>query len=150
MRHPRDLPVLSLGQIVDNRTVALLGGGRLQGGIRYSGSCTGAINRAAIVLGNAGDAPYRDRRAGQRITYTGEGPRGNQSMTRGNLVLARHPAEGFPLCAFERIGCNAYVYLGPAKVTAYRTETQVDEVGSARTVYVFDVDVELGGETAAV
>ena len=112
-----------------------------QRGISYPVEQSGRPRRCVVIVGRPDDSPYADRILdnGQRIIYTGEGLRGDQTLTAGNRALARQRELGFPLHVFLKRAPNAYIYLGQYAVESYTTETQSDANGHERMVYVFDL-----------
>jgi len=73
------------------------------------------------------------------VIYTGEGPIGDQHLSKGNLVLARSITEGFAVPVFHRLRQNEYRYLGRFRVSSYSTGRQDDALGNSRTVYMFEL-----------
>nr|PZN42472.1 MAG: hypothetical protein DIU70_05105 [Bacillota bacterium] len=111
-------------------------------GIRYSGSAT-APRLVVFITGARDDGkrshPYHDRWENGYLYYTGEGLTGDQTLTRGNLVLYTNRELDFPVYGFQREGKNRYTYLGRFKVVDVRQESQPDQTGHTRQVYVFQM-----------
>lgn len=120
-------------------------GGSPQGGIRYSGT---AENPRSIVFitsiaGSVSpDNPYHDRWEGGVLYYTGEGRKGDQTMTRGNLALNVSASVGCPVYGFAKRGPDQYVYLGRYRMTGVSEEEQQDSHGDRRKVFVFQLEPE--------
>lgn len=112
-----------------------------EGGIRYRGRAPDRIEHAALFIGGAlaSSIPYRDRWEGRKLLFTGEGLKGDQTLTRGNLVLAWQMAGHFPVHVFQRRGTNSYRYLGMFRVVDYCEEQQHDKEGKLRKAYIFEI-----------
>jgi HKD family nuclease len=108
-----------------------------QGGIRYRGSVHGEIARCVIITGSG---HYKDDWDGtDHLVYTGEGLIGDQTLTRGNLVLSLQADRAFPLHVFKKTHVNRYHYAGQFRVLATSEGTQEDEDGRERRVYLFEL-----------
>lgn len=110
-----------------------------QGGIRYSGTPDSPrlvvfVTRATK---DAQDHPYHDRWEGEVLHYTGEGLKGDQTLTKGNLALNHNLEHDYPLFGFSNLAPNKYQYLGRFKVESVSHEQQVDMQGFPRQVYIF-------------
>ncbi len=128
-----------VGQIYENRRISRDFRVGTQGGIRYAGSHRGRIRHAVIVFGEMPDTPHQPRWTGRRLIFTGEGLRGDQKLSKGNLVLFKQLKEDFSLYAFRKVGKNQYRYLGRMKVVGYGREVQRDLEGKDRTVLTFEL-----------
>jgi 5-methylcytosine-specific restriction protein A len=70
--------------------------------------------------------------------YTGEGQKGNQKLSRGNLRLADATKNGTKIHLFRQHSVGGlHEYLGEVKVASFDTEVQKDAKGNQRTVFVF-------------
>lgn len=84
---------------------------------------------------------------GTVFLYTGEGRNGDQRLTRGNKSLFEQPESGKAIRLFEAVGqigtgAKLHKYLGEFKVdpeAPYAVQTSVDEAGTKRQVYVFNL-----------
>lgn len=114
-------------------------------GIRYMGNAGGPKHVVFVtgaspeVVSEEEDHPYHDRWDGNVLLYTGEGLKGDQTLSMGNLALANSRDLDFPVYGFQKRAANQYVYLGRFKAQGYATEEQPDSDGRQRSVYVFSM-----------
>lgn len=131
----------------------------LMGGIRYASPGTSDRPVLAVFITGAGNGkgeghPYQDRWEDEAtLLYTGEGLEGDQTLTKGNLVLQLNQELGFPLYGFQKLAPDRYRYLGRFRVLEVHEEQQPDRRGLPRRVFVFrmhrvdkPVAVDEGGE----
>lgn len=117
----------------------------VQKGIRYSGSLRSKVNHVVLITATPKTSqdrvsnPYQDRKVDDRLLYTGEGRYGDQTMTRGNLVLKQQIERNYPLFVFEKKSPGRYVFLGQFKVLSVQNETQKDSKGEKRQVFLFEL-----------
>lgn len=143
-RDPRPkFSVFLIDHVFTNGQLSDVFGVSNSGGIRYSGS---AADPQLVVFISGGSnlkssIPYRDRWEGDRFHYTGEGLRGDQTLTRGNLALKSSAENGCPVFGFEKLGPDRYKYLGRFRVVEIGEETQPDVDGNDRRVYVFQMEL---------
>jgi 5-methylcytosine-specific restriction protein A len=106
------------------------------GGIRVS-KTLGAV----ILISSAHNALYEDRQQGEAFHYTGEGRRGDQTLTRGNRAIDRSLDAGTPLLLFFKNATNEYEFQGEVRLLGEPLqEQQRDEDGMMRTVWVFPLE----------
>lgn len=113
-----------------------------QGGIRVAGRSPNTM-LVVFLTGTALDYstkhPYQDYWEGGKLFYTGEGPTGDQQMTRGNLALKNSMTAHFPVYGFQKLPKGGYTYLGRFKVERVHEDQQPDTTGASRRVYVFEM-----------
>lgn len=131
-----------IGQLYENRRIARDFRVGTQGGIRYAGGHREGVRHAVVIFGEMPETPYQPRWTGSRLIFTGEGLRGDQKLSKGNLVLVKQLREGFPLYAFRKIGKNRYRYLGRMRVVGFGREVQQDLEGKDRTVLIFELKTD--------
>ena len=137
---------LKIGQTLTNREISRLFNVCAQRGIRYSGSLKTEIKHVVLItalqktLEEHVRNPYRDRKTGKCLLYTGEGRVGNQKMERGNLVLKRQIEERYPVYVLERKTPGKYLFLGRYNVIAVKREAQQDAHGKKRSVFLFKLE----------
>ncbi len=93
-----------------------------------------------IVLFAVPDTPYRDGYGwvGGEFPFTGEGDRGDQTMTRGNRELFDSMAGSYyRVHLFVRRKPGNYVYNGRVRVDRHRGEVAADKDGVNRKVIRF-------------
>ncbi|RWZ63301.1 HNH endonuclease [Lacticaseibacillus paracasei] len=90
--------------------------------------------------------PYEDKWIGEKLHYTGEGQRGNQSLTSGqNRTLAESSSNGVTLYLFEVLKQGEYSYRGLVSLDDPPYEmTEKDSDGNSRIVYKFPLTL-IGG-----
>lgn len=139
---PPRLSMFLVDHVFTNGQLSDVFGVSNSGGIRYSGKAekprwvvfiSGAIQVKSSV-------PYRDRWDGNLFHYTGEGLRGDQTLTRGNLALKSSIENGCPIYGFEKLAPDRYKYLGRFRVVDIGEERQPDADGNDRRVYVFRME----------
>ena len=128
-----------IGQLYENHRISKDFRVGTHGGIRYAGSHREGIKHAVIVFGEMPETPYQPRWTGSKLIFTGEGLRGDQKLSKGNLVLFKQLREDFPLYAFRKVRKNQYRYLGRMKVVNFGREVQKDLDGQDRTVLTFEL-----------
>ena len=75
--------------------------------------------------------------------YTGQGPRGDQTWTRGNKVLREADANDKPIHLFHRLSSTAdYRYKGIVEVADWRLDRDIDVDGNERDAIVFTLKVK--------
>jgi 5-methylcytosine-specific restriction protein A len=135
--------LLKCGDVFSNSEISRIFGVCAQRGIRYSGSLRRGIKHVVLitVLHKTPEEslrnPYNDRVEGDILFYTGEGRVGNQKMARGNLVLKRQMAEGYPIFVFEKKTPGKYAFLGLYSVLSFHMEKQPDIKGQTRKVFLY-------------
>jgi len=76
--------------------------------------------RARSILTDEGFSGYRNRWAGGRLHYQGEGRKGNQEPVRGNAALLAARQDASPVRVFEKRAINDWADLGEFVVTGAR------------------------------
>ena len=136
---------LKAGQMLSNKDISRIFNVCAQRGIRYSGSLRSKIRHVVLITAfhktpeDLVRNPYQDRKADNKLLYTGEGRRGDQRMQRGNLVLKQQMEKKYPIYVFEKKSPGKYVYLGRYKVLSVQTEIQKDSRGVERKVFLFEL-----------
>ncbi len=114
--------------------------------LRVHGSRRGirvTASRATLLL-DFGLSLYVNRREGERISYEGEGKRGDQTPTGGNAGLLQCLEIGRPVRVFERLRPGAWRDAGEYRVVAaiYRAAPAEN-----RMIFEFTLEpVKLEGE----
>lgn len=118
----------------------------IRGGIRYRGPAEQPAFVLAITStpGTFVDRPdrrrpYHDRWVEGTIWYTGEGKKGPQELTKGNLALYMQPVHRHPIYLVGQTAPDQYKYLGEYRVGGVTRELQPDEEDSLRYAYVFEL-----------
>jgi hypothetical protein len=131
-----------IGQLYENHRISKDFRVGTQGGIRYAGGHREGIRHTVVIFGEMPEIPYQPRWTGSTLIFTGEGLRGDQELSKGNLVLFKQLREGFPLYAFRKVGKNQYRYLGRMKVVGFGREVQRDLDGKDRTALTFELKTD--------
>lgn len=112
---------LAEGEVLRRRDLHQRYGGNIQSGIAPSRSSDQILLFASpsgeshgYTDGDNGDGTY---------SYTGEGQRGDQTMTRGNRAILDHRANNKYLRLFEAKGDGWVTYLGEYEYDTHRQET---------------------------
>ena len=112
---------LKVGEILSNKDISRMFNVGVQKGIRYSGSVGLRVNHVVLIAAMHKTPqdlirnPYQDRKIGDTLLYTGEGRRGDQEMTRGNLVLKQRMEKKNPVYVFEKKSPGKYAFLRPIR-----------------------------------
>jgi len=134
-----------VGQVLTNKDISRMFNVCAQRGIRYSGSLQTRIQHVVLITAfhkapeDLRRNPYNDRKAGDRLLYTGEGRYGDQRMNRGNLVLKQQMEKGYPVYVFEKKSPGKHIHLGKYKVLCVRNEVQNDSERKEKQVFVFEL-----------
>lgn len=73
--------------------------------------------------------------------YTGEGQRGEMTMTRGNLAILEHEQRGRVLELFEQVHRGHVRYQGQARYLRHHHEPRPDVTGAMRSAIVFELEL---------
>ena len=122
-----------IGESVSNRVIMDTFKCKSIGGIRYS-TATNTI----VLIANHTFKPYVNCCAHDEsiFFYAGEGQQGDQEMTRGNKRL--RDSQGISVYLFEHFSdSRGYIYSGSVKVGEPYQETQSNENGESRRVWIF-------------
>lgn len=124
-----------IGNHYTNEEINLETGSAIMGGIRVAHATN------SIVLIHVPGSVYNDRPDPidpSVLLYTGQGLVGDQQLTRNNLAL--HNSGDRPLHLYVYDGPKQYRYEGVYQhAREMFTETQLDENGDSRTVYMFPI-----------
>ena len=134
-------PGLSQGQVIDNEHLCNAFGCSPQGGMRRS-----LKTNTLVLVSNHVESIYDDRWINGVFHYTGMGQKGAQSLTFGqNKTLAESLRNGVDVHLFEVDKAKEYTYQGRVVLagTPYE-ETQPDQDGVDRTVFVFPLTLQIG------
>lgn len=134
-------PGLSQGQVLDNEQLCNAFGCSPQGGMRRS-----LKTNTLVLVSNHVESIYDDRWINGVFHYTGMGQKGAQSLTFGqNKTLAESLNNGVDVHLFEVDKAKEYTYQGRVVLagTPYE-ETQPDQDGVDRTVFVFPLTLQIG------
>jgi 5-methylcytosine-specific restriction protein A len=110
------------------------------GGSRQSGISASATHPAIFIFtGDSGEQyGYADDWEDGAYLYTGEGQRGDMTLTRGNRALAEHAENGKAIYLFESLGKgNGNRYKGEFSCADILERIQPDVDGHDRTAFVF-------------
>ncbi|PTU53384.1 HNH endonuclease [Pseudomonas plecoglossicida] len=110
------------------------------GGSRQSGISASATHPAIFIFtGESGEQyGYADDWVDGAYLYTGEGQRGDMTLTRGNRALAKHAEDGRAVHLFESLGKGkGNRYKGEFTCANILKRTQADVDGNDRTALVF-------------
>ena len=89
---------------------------------------------------------YQDRWKGKVLHYTGEGKKGDQPLTKQNKNLFHSRTSGEVIHLFEVIEPKEYTYVGEVElITDPYQETQPDDDGKPRSVWMFPIKAKEGG-----
>jgi len=125
---------IAIGARLRRREVHALYGGNVQSGI----APTATSNEVLLFTSPAGQQhDYQDQENPDgTFTYTGEGQRGDQTMTRGNLAIMTHAQRGKHLRLFKGEGDGYVAYMGEYEYVTHDSKS-VRTSGGRRTVIVF-------------
>ena len=95
-----------------------------------------------IIISDHTKALYDDKWYGDTLHYTGEGKRGDQTLTKNNRTLNESDHNGVEVHLFEVLHPTQYIYHGVVSLAGkpYQ-EDQADEDGVMRKVWMFPVNV---------
>lgn len=133
--------VLSVGQIYTFDELKSITNCPTIRGIRYR---NGSPELSVITSLNEAIAtsqynPYKDRFENGRLFYTGEGQKGDQKLTAGNLKLYEAQISSHPVHVFQKLKVDHYMFLGVFVVVGHHIEKQPDADQNVRDTYVFEL-----------
>src|ERR1700750_2201512 len=111
-------------------------------GQRYGGISTPAREPFILIFSGEQGAKYGyvDRfQPDGSYWYTGEGQVGDMTLTRGNLAITRHRADGKDLLLFEYVRRGVVQYVGRAEYLKHHPGVAPDREGNPRKVIVFEL-----------
>jgi 5-methylcytosine-specific restriction enzyme A len=136
-----NLSLPQIGTKLNNSDLCEAFGCSPQGGMRRAHK-----TNTLVIVSNHIKSIYDDRWSGDVLHYTGMGSKGDQSLTfQQNKTLAESGTNGVSVHLFEVFKDQEYTYVGEVKLnsTPY-SETQSDEKGEPRKVYVFPLKLASG------
>ena len=105
------------------------------GGMRHS-----KRTNTLIIISDHTKALYDDKWYGDTLHYTGEGKRGDQTLTKNNRTLNESDHNGVEVHLFEVLHPTQYIYHGVVSLAGKpNQEDQADEDGVMRKVWMFPV-----------
>lgn len=136
-----EMPLPALGTKLDNIELCETFGCSPQGGMRRAHK-----TNTLVIVSNHIKSIYDDRWVGDVLHYTGMGTKGDQSLTfQQNKTLAESRTNGVAIHLFEVFKDKEYTYVGEVVLDSEPySETQEDEQGSERKVYVFPLKLVSG------
>jgi hypothetical protein len=129
-------PGLEIGQTLINRQIVDIFQCGNMGGMRRSHA-----TNTLVIISDYTKGLYQDKWIGGTLHYTGMGKVGDQDINWAqNATLAECKFNGVDVHLFEVIDAGEYIYCGRIELvgTPY-TETQPDENGNERLVWMFPV-----------
>lgn len=125
-------PILTYQQVEDQFGIRITGFGR---GINRTDS---AVVLISSVVKKKDGFVYHDHwtKDGEYI-YSGEGKKGDQSMTAGNKAIVDAAVDGKTIHLFVKFSPQEYYYQGQFQLVDYTLEEECDETGVARKEYKF-------------
>lgn len=91
-----------------------------------------------VLIANHTKTLYDDKWINNTLYYTGEGQKGNQTLTRSNRTLYEYKQNSTRVYLFEVFVKKEYIYQGEVYLSAAPfKEKQIDKVNSEREVWVF-------------
>jgi len=130
------------GAVLNNQQLCDLFGCSPQGGMRRS-----KATNTLILISNHVESIYDDRWIDDIFHYTGMGLTGDQRITFSqNKTLAESLTNGIDVHLFEVFKEKEYTYLGKVfLVEDPYTETQLDQIGNLRSVWMFPIKLKETG-----
>jgi 5-methylcytosine-specific restriction protein A len=134
-------PELSVGQIIDNKTLSELFQCGTQGGMRRS-----LRTNSLVLISDYVDPLYHDRWDKDVLYYTGMGLTGHQDINfMQNKTLAQSNVNGISIYLFEKHRDKEYIFAGQVQLVADPfQEDQLDMEGRQRKVWVFPLKLFMG------
>jgi 5-methylcytosine-specific restriction protein A len=135
------IATLQPGDQIDNEGLCGLFGCGPQGGMRRS-----LRTNTLVIICNHVESIYDDRWIDGVLHYTGMGQKGDQSLDfMQNKTLTQSGVNGVAVHLFEVHRSRLYTYVGEvALAAAPYQETQADDGGNSRKVWVFPVAPKSG------
>lgn len=109
-------------------------------GIRYRSNASDLSIITTIGSGNNSKNPYEDRFEQGHLFYTGEGQKGDQKLTSGNLRLYEAEISKQPVHVFQKLEKDRYAFWGIFRVVSNHIEKQPDSSGEVRDVFIFELE----------
>ena len=135
-----DYQVVS-GEKLNNTELCKAFGCSPQGGMRRAHK-----TNTLVIVSNHIKSIYDDRWSDGVLHYTGMGTKGDQSLTfQQNKTLAESGTNGITVHLFEVFKDQEYTYIGEVVLDSKPySETQDDEQGKPRKVYIFPLKLVSG------
>lgn len=132
---------LKIGAKLNNAELCEIFGCSPQGGMRRAHK-----TNTLIIISNHIKSIYDDRWSNNVLHYTGMGTKGDQSLSfQQNKTLAESGNNGVSIHLFEVFKDQEYTYMGEVILDgAPYQETQPDEQGKLRKVYIFPLTLISG------
>ena len=129
------------GEKLNNTELCKAFGCSPQGGMRRAHK-----TNTLVIVSNHIKSIYDDRWSDGVLHYTGMGTKGDQSLTfQQNKTLAESGTNGITVHLFEVFKDQEYTYIGEVVLDSKPySETQDDEQGKPRTVYIFPLKLVSG------
>lgn len=129
-------PGLNIGQVVENADIIEIFKCGNSGGMRRS-----TKTNTLVLISDYTKGIYHNKWIGGVLHYTGMGKKGDQDIHWAqNQTLAYYGRNGVDVHLFEVIDPKEYIYCGRIElVSAPYTDTQPDEDGMDREVYIFPI-----------
>lgn len=132
---------LKIGTKLNNTELCEIFGCSPQGGMRRAHK-----TNTLVIISNHIKSIYDDRWSDNVLHYTGMGTKGDQSLSfQQNKTLAASGSNSVAIHLFEVFKDQEYTYMGEVVLndTPY-SETQLDEKGKPRKVYIFPLKLISG------
>ena len=98
--------------------------------------------RRLVLIRNHVKSIYADKQEGTILYYTGEGRKGNQTLSAANARLLESKDGSIEVVLFEVFKTTEYTYKGQVKlIDDPSIEIQPDEDGTPRNVYIFPLEI---------
>lgn len=129
-------PQLQIGQIISNSELSTIFKCGNMGGMRRSHT-----TEILVIISDYTKGLYQDKWIGGTLHYTGMGKQGDRDIHWAqNAALAGCDQNGVDVHLFEVIDPGAYIYCGRVQLVGEPyTETQLDDNGTPRLVWMFPV-----------
>lgn len=129
-------PKLQIGQIISNSELARIFKCGNMGGMRRSHA-----TNTLVIISDYTKGLYHDKWIGGTLHYTGMGKQGDQDIHWAqNATLADSNRSNIDVHLFEVIDPGEYIYCGRVQLVGEPyTETQLDDSGAPRLVWMFPV-----------
>ena len=129
-------PKLRIGEIITNADIVSTFKCGNMGGMRRSKK-----TNTLVLISDYTKGLYHDKWIGDVLHYTGMGKIGNQDIDWAqNATLANCNYNGVDVHLFEVMDSGKYIYCGKvALVSAPYIDTQIDEDGNRRNVWIFPI-----------
>ena len=125
-------PILTYQQVEDQFGIRISGFGR---GINPTEKTVVLISAVKV---ESGSFVYHDRWTAEgEFIYSGEGARGDQTMTRGNLAIKDAAKDGKEIHLFVKFSPQEYYYQGIFELVDYTYEDDKDADGNIHKEYKF-------------